>query len=107
MGYGLVWVRLGLGGFGSATDKTHPIRVNGSVRRAISHANGPNFPPPWSGDIPADAKLPRGVTQREKTRKWCSVPTHGVTRLVTPIGEHVPLGQNNFDGEGTEADIHG
>jgi hypothetical protein len=42
--------------------KTRPIRVNGPVPGAISHAIDLDFPLPWSGDIPTGAISHRSLT---------------------------------------------
>ena len=55
------WVRVRVGGFvsvgGWASDKTPLGRARSSNSEATSHANGPDFPSPWSGDMPANAKF--------------------------------------------------
>jgi hypothetical protein len=52
---GLGWVGLGEGkGLGGLPTKTPLARAIGQGGMATSHANGPDFPPPWSGDNAAD-----------------------------------------------------
>jgi hypothetical protein len=44
-----------------ATDKTPLGWARSSDAEFTSHANGPDFPPPWSGDIPEGAGFPPTV----------------------------------------------
>src|ERR1700733_7988013 len=78
VGYGLVWVRLGLGGFGWASDKTPLGWARSSDAEASSHANGPDFPPAWSGVISGDTNFHWSWTRGDAPRPRAEPRTYRV-----------------------------